>query len=67
MHRILINRIPFVARESKKQGYLSVIFRLNHFQLFDVEDKIKVSDLEDVLLHNWSIILKNYLKKNGRN
>ena len=37
------------------------------FQLFDVEDKIKVSDLEDVLLHNWSIILKNYLKKNGRN
>ena len=43
MHRILINRIPFVARESKKQGYLSVIFRLNHFQLFDVDTKYDVN------------------------
>lgn len=43
MHRILINRIPFVARESKKQGHLSVIFRLNHFQLFDVDTKYDIN------------------------
>lgn len=34
-------------------------------QLFDDDENIKVSDFEDFLIHNWSIILKNYLKKNG--
>ena len=34
-------------------------------QLFDTDEKIKASDFEDFLVHNWSIILKNYLKKNG--
>ena len=32
-------------------------------QLFDSEESIKVTDFEDMLIHNWSIILKNYLKK----
>ena len=32
-------------------------------QLFDSEESIKVADFEDMLIHNWSIILKNYLKK----
>ena len=32
-------------------------------QLFDSEENIKVADFEDMLIHNWSIILKNYLKK----
>ena len=32
-------------------------------QLFDSEETIKVSDFEESLIHNWSIILKNYLKK----
>lgn len=31
-------------------------------QLFDSEENIKVADFEDMLIHNWSIILKNYLK-----
>jgi hypothetical protein len=35
------------------------------FQLFDSDEKMKVADLEDSLMHNWSIILKNYIKKNG--
>jgi hypothetical protein len=35
------------------------------FQLFDSDEKIKVADLEESLMHNWSIILKNYIKKNG--
>ena len=32
-------------------------------QLFDSEESIKVAEFEDMLIHNWSIILKNYLKK----
>ena len=32
-------------------------------QLFDSEENIRVADFEDMLIHNWSIILKNYLKK----
>ena len=32
-------------------------------QLFDSDETVKVSDFEDSLIHNWSIILKNYLKK----
>ena len=32
-------------------------------KLFDSEENIKVADFEDMLIHNWSIILKNYLKK----
>ena len=32
-------------------------------QMFDIDEKIKVSDFEELLIHNWSIILKNYLKK----
>ena len=32
-------------------------------QLFDSDETIKVSDFEESLIHNWSIILKNYLKK----
>ena len=32
-------------------------------QLFDTDETIKVSDFEESLIHNWSIILKNYLKK----
>jgi hypothetical protein len=32
-------------------------------QLFDSEESVKVADFEDMLIHNWSIILKNYLKK----
>ena len=32
-------------------------------QLFDSDESIKVGDFEDMLIHNWSIILKNYLKK----
>jgi len=51
----------------KKIIYLLFVSFNQTFQLFDVDDKIKVSDMEDALLHNWSIILKNYLKKNGRN
>ena len=31
-------------------------------QLFDIDEKIKVSDFEENLIHNWSVILKNYLK-----
>ena len=36
-------------------------------QLFDSEENIKVADFEDMLIHNWSIILKNYLKNNMSN
>ena len=32
-------------------------------QMFDVDEKVKVSDFEELLIHNWSTILKNYLKK----
>lgn len=32
-------------------------------QLFDSDETIKISDFEESLIHNWSIILKNYLKK----
>jgi hypothetical protein len=51
----------------KRIIYLLFVSFNQTFQLFDIEDKIKVSELEDALLHHWSIILKNYLKKNGRN
>ena len=36
-------------------------------QLFDSEENIRVADFEDMLIHNWSIILKNYLKNNMSN
>lgn len=55
------------TEDLKKIIYLLFVSFNQTFQLFDVDDKIKVSDMEDALLHNWSIILKNYLKKNGRN
>jgi hypothetical protein len=32
-------------------------------QLFDTEEKIDFKDLEEILNENWSIILKNYLKR----
>jgi hypothetical protein len=31
-------------------------------QMFDSDEKIKISDFEELLIHNWSTILKNYLK-----
>jgi hypothetical protein len=31
--------------------------------LFDTEEKIDFKDLEEILNENWSIILKNYLKR----
>ena len=31
-------------------------------QLFDVDEKIKVSDFEETLIHQLGLILKNYLK-----
>ena len=34
-------------------------------QMFDSDENIKVSEFEETLIHNWSIILKNYLKNNG--
>lgn len=55
------------TEDFKKIIYLLFVSFNQTFQLFDADDKMKVSDIEDVLLHNWSIILKNYLKKNGRN
>ena len=33
-------------------------------QMFDSDENIKVSEFEETLIHNWSIILKNYLKNN---
>lgn len=65
----LFKEINMIANteDFKKIIYLLFVSFNQTFQLFDADDKMKVSDIEDVLLHNWSIILKNYLKKNGRN
>ena len=54
--------------ESDKKGKKEIIeFLLISFnqtmQMFDVNEKIKFSDFEELLIHNWSIILKNYLRK----
>lgn len=45
MNRILINRIPFIARKSTSPGYLSVLFKLNHFQVFDIDTKYDINKL----------------------
>ena len=31
---------------------------------FDNEDKVIVSDLQEILIQNWANILNNYLKEN---
>jgi molecular chaperone HscB len=45
MHRILLNRIPFIAKKSKTPGYLSFMFRMNHFQIFDIDTKYNINKL----------------------
>ena len=51
------------AEKIKKVFELLFISFDQTIQLFDVDEKIKVSDFEETLIHNWSLILKNYLKK----
>ena len=51
------------AEKIKKVFELLFISFDQTIQLFDSEENIKVADFEDMLIHNWSIILKNYLKK----
>ena len=33
-------------------------------EIFDNEDKVIVSDLQEILIQNWANILNNYLKEN---
>lgn len=51
------------AEKIKKVFELLFISFDQTIQLFDVDEKIQVSDFEETLIHNWSLILKNYLKK----
>ena len=45
MHRILLNKVPFIAKRSKVPGHLSFIFRMNHFQIFDIDTKYNINKL----------------------
>ena len=33
-------------------------------EIFDNEDKVVVSDLQEILIQNWANILNNYVKEN---
>lgn len=57
-----INKEKSVENIKKIIEFLFISFDQT-MQLFDADDNIKVSEFEDSLIHNWSIILKNYLKK----
>ena len=63
----LAKEIEKINKSDKKGKKKIIEFLLISFnqtmQMFDVDEKIKFSDFEELLIHNWSIILKNYLRK----
>jgi len=63
----LAKEIDKINKSDKKDKNKIIEFLLISFnqtmQMFDVDEKIKFSDFEELLIHNWSIILKNYLRK----
>ena len=50
-------------KEKKLIGNILISFGQS-MERFDNEDKVIVSDLQEILIQNWANILNNYLKEN---
>ena len=56
-----------ISKKNNEENFKKIIDSLfisfnQSMEMFDMDEKIKASDFEELLIHNWSTILKNYLK-----